>query len=748
MIALLQACNTGLQESLDFFQIQAISLVTDAAQEYAHKAHQDVLEMIQSLSDMNISDTASSIIRGLSSSESSSTSISMLPPEPKIFHGRDSELADILKLFGQGSPRIAILGAGGMGKTSLSRAVLHHPEVIARYDQRRVFVACDTAPTQVELVTLIGAHFGLKSGRDLTRPLLHHFSTGPPALLILDNLETVWDPSESRGEIEEFLSLLTDIQHLALIITMRGAERPAKVHWTRPFLAPLLPLSQTAARQTFIAIADDVHNMHDVDNVLSLTDNLPLAINLIAHLVDSEGCLTVLSRWEHEKTSIISEGYDRKSNLDISISVSLSSPRITSVPRSRDLLSLLSMLPDGIADVELRQANIPIDDILRCKTALLRTSLAYQDQGRLKSLVPIREYFQKFYPPPTHLLRPLRLYFHELLDVYQKHCGTLPNRGVTDRITLNFANMQNILLSGLNEENPDLVDTLYSVTYLDFFSTGTGRGPLTFMNRISDVLPQPSDHRLEVFVILRRLLAWRHQPIPDPRALLQDAQEHFKRLDDTDLEARFYLSIGAYYQYHDDDRATALQFYGDALSLAISSGNTKRHADALDSRANIEWQNGDYIAGQKYAFESQRLATTLVDMFREARGLRSQAICWNTLGNYKEGISACARARELLALSGLGGSEINCAIMNCQGEVHRAKTEYQEARDINDQILQMVSLEQEPYDHAVALFNVTEVYIRMGASRGQVERSIERIDFRQNGIPAREHAMRFNFWRP
>src|ERR1700679_1778779 len=105
---------------------------------------------------------------------------------------------------------------------------------------------------------------------------------------------------------------------------MRGAERPANVRWTRPCLEPLKPLGQNAARQTFIDIADDVHETEDIDKILLLADNMPLAINLIAHLADSEGIPNVLSRWETQRISIVSEGYDATSNLELSISLSIS----------------------------------------------------------------------------------------------------------------------------------------------------------------------------------------------------------------------------------------------------------------------------------------------------------------------------------------------------------------------------------------------------------------------------------------
>ncbi|KAJ7770094.1 P-loop containing nucleoside triphosphate hydrolase protein, partial [Mycena metata] len=371
-----------------------------------------------------------------------------LPAEPKIFHGRDSELAEILELFSQGTPRIAILGAGGMGKTSLARTALHHTELTTKYQGNRFFIACDTASNKVELAGLIGAHLGMKPGKDMTQAVLLYFSDASPSLLILDNLETVWEPVESRKEIEEILSLLTDITNLALVITMRGAERPAKVQWTRPFLLPLQPLAQDAARKMFIDIADEGYSMEEMDQVLHLADNMPLSISLLAHLVDMEGCSEILSRWETERTSLISDGYDRKSNLELSISLSVSSPRMTS--HSQDLLALLSMLPDGLSDVELKQSKFPIKDILGCKAALLRTALAYTDDlKRLKVLVPVREYMRTLSPPKDQMIRPLLTYFQELLELCVKFSGMESGTLLIARITSNYTNIQNVLRYGL-----------------------------------------------------------------------------------------------------------------------------------------------------------------------------------------------------------------------------------------------------------------------------------------------------------
>jgi Cdc6-like AAA superfamily ATPase len=143
----------------------------------------------------------------------------LLPSEPKIFYGRELEVAAVIKALSQESPRITILGAGGMGKTCLARAVLHHSEITARYEQHRFFIPCDTVSTSVELAGLIGAHIGLKPGKDLTQAVIRHFASSQASFLVLDNLETVWEPIVSRHDVERFLCLLADVSHLALVVS-------------------------------------------------------------------------------------------------------------------------------------------------------------------------------------------------------------------------------------------------------------------------------------------------------------------------------------------------------------------------------------------------------------------------------------------------------------------------------------------------------------------------------------------------
>ncbi|KAJ7127853.1 hypothetical protein C8R44DRAFT_733263 [Mycena epipterygia] len=315
MKTMLSDCHTGLQKVFDMFKMEgAINLHGNIAemQKETERIHKELLEAISNSSDVTVSDKSSSVhifpteigatthfvIRFTTGPIACTLKFnSMLPAQPKIFHGQEPELRHIVEILHEEPARIAILGADGMGKTSLAKAALHHPDMVSKY-QNQFFVASDSASTSIELAALIGLHLGLKPGKELTKPVVNYFSNKGPSLLVFDNLETLWEPMESRGSVEEFLSSLTDVSHLAL-----------------------------------------------------MANNMPLAMDLIAHLVDHEGCEDILARWETEKISLLSSVHDKRSNLDMSIIISLSSPWLSS--GAKDLLSLLSILPDGLSDGHL-----------------------------------------------------------------------------------------------------------------------------------------------------------------------------------------------------------------------------------------------------------------------------------------------------------------------------------------------------------------------------------------------------------
>src|SRR6266436_9065535 len=78
------------------------------------------------------------------------------PIPPDIFFGRDDLVSDYASLLVRNTQtRLAILGSGGMGKTSTALHVLHHPDVVVRYGDRRYFVGCDTVSSAETLAMLI-----------------------------------------------------------------------------------------------------------------------------------------------------------------------------------------------------------------------------------------------------------------------------------------------------------------------------------------------------------------------------------------------------------------------------------------------------------------------------------------------------------------------------------------------------------------------------------------------------------------
>jgi tetratricopeptide (TPR) repeat protein len=187
---------------------------------------------------------------------------------------------------------------------------------------------------------------------------------------------------------------------------------------------------------------------------------------------------------------------------------------------------------------------------------------------------------------------------------------------------------------------------------------------------------------------------------------------------------RFYMAMSEYSCEYKLDLPAAVDFDQKAISLAISTENTQVQADALCTLAWKKWQLGLYSEAQLHASESERLARMSGNFWREAHALWAQATCWATLGDYKKSILPLNRARDLLSICGMAGGATDLGIMISQAEVHRFKSEYAEAHNIQTQILQ-AAVDQDPYDHGVALLNIAGIEISMGAPKDVVQTNLE-----------------------
>jgi tetratricopeptide (TPR) repeat protein len=182
--------------------------------------------------------------------------------------------------------------------------------------------------------------------------------------------------------------------------------------------------------------------------------------------------------------------------------------------------------------------------------------------------------------------------------------------------------------------------------------------------------------------------------------------------------------LTGYYQQN-LDISTAKKFCETTISLALSTRNTKMEGQALANLAQISWFCGEYLTAQVHANMAQRLARISADLYREAQALRIMSMCCYSLGNYKQSIFLCSRARDLLALCGMSSGQLDHYVMNTQAEIHKLKSEYVAARSIHSRILQDSPVDQNFYTYGLALLNVAEIDVAIGAPKDDVQRNCD-----------------------
>jgi tetratricopeptide (TPR) repeat protein len=337
------------------------------------------------------------------------------PPAPRDCFGRDELIEKVVGLVANLEP-VALIGAGGIGKTSIALAVLHHSRIEERFGENRRFIRCDQFPASrthflARLSKVIGA--GTQHPEDLTplRPLL----SSKEMLIILDNAESILDPKgASAKEIYSVVDELCQFKKVCLCITSRITTVPPRCR--RPDIPTL---SLEAASDIFYGIyGDDGGRSSIISDLLQHLDFHALSITLLATTASQNAWDydRLAKEWGARKARVLQT--DHNESLAAIIEISLASPTFVNlVFNSRDLLEVVAFFPQGIDEKHLDWLFPSISDRKNIFDKFCALSLTYRSNGFITMLAPIRDYLSPQDPQSSPLLCATRDHYLVRLSV-------------------------------------------------------------------------------------------------------------------------------------------------------------------------------------------------------------------------------------------------------------------------------------------------------------------------------------------
>ncbi|KAF9785183.1 hypothetical protein BJ322DRAFT_1020756 [Thelephora terrestris] len=281
------------------------------------------------------------------------------PPAPRACFGRGELIGEVVRRA-ENLESIALIGAGGIGKSTIALAVLHDDRIKQQFGSSRRFIGCDQFPASLphflaHLSKVIGA--GVENPEDLTH--LQRFLTSKEMLIILDGAESILDPKGTDArEIYDAVDELCQFKTICVCVVSRITTVP---QYRNSLYIPTL--SMEAAQNVFYGIYEW---------------RIQQAQGLRTHFHD---------------------------DLAATIELLFASPTFCNLgPDAREFLEVVASFPQGVDENNLDLLFPTIPDNKNLVDKLCDLSLVYRRIGFIKVLAAHGDYFYPRDPRTSPLL--------------------------------------------------------------------------------------------------------------------------------------------------------------------------------------------------------------------------------------------------------------------------------------------------------------------------------------------------------